>query len=141
MRTQSWRTRADVVSAVIGLSVSLAGCEPNSAAIWSDKAPSPSGRWTAAATTIQTGGPGTASVGTTVHLQWTGTQAPPTLILGLENDTAYPLGITAVRMTWRTEGQLDLGYCEGTVTFQAVTDGGVAIRVHRLPEADCRSSP
>jgi hypothetical protein len=124
--------------AAFGISVVLAGCSSNSASIWSGEAKSPSGRWVATATTKQTGGPGTASVDTAVYLRWSASSWPPTLVLGLSNETAYPLGITAVRMSWVTEDHLDLGYCEGAVGFQAIKAGGnVDISTHQLDEADC----
>jgi hypothetical protein len=130
--------RATVVLSVLGLSLTLAGCGPDAASVWSGEAKSPSGRWVSTATTTQNGGPGTASVDTAVYLRWSASSAPPTLILGLSNETAYPVGVTAVRMTWLTEDRIDLGYCEGTVGFQAIQAGGsVGITVHRLTEADC----
>jgi hypothetical protein len=130
--------RATVVSVVAGLSLLLAGCGSDSASVWSGEANSPSGRWVSTAVTTQNGGPGTASVDTAVYLRWSASSAPPTLILALSNDTAYPIGITAVKMTWLTEDQLDLEYCEGAVDFQAIKAGGkVGISVHRLAEAHC----
>jgi hypothetical protein len=130
--------RAAVVSLVMGWNLGLAGCGPDSASVWSGEAKSPSGGWVSTATTTQNGGPGTASVDTAVYLRWSASSAPPTLILALSNETAYPIGITAVKMTWLTDGQLDLGYCEGAVGFQAIKAGGnVSISVHRLAKADC----
>jgi hypothetical protein len=130
--------RATVVSVVMWLSLILVGCGSDSASVWSGEANSPSGRWVSTAVTTQNGGPGTASVDTAVYLRWTAGSAPPTLILALSNDTAYPIGITAVKMTWLTERQLDLGYCEGAVGFQAIKAGGnVDISVHRLASEDC----
>lgn len=131
-------TRLTVVFVVMSLSLVLVGCEPDSASVWSGEAKSPSGRWVSMATTTQTGGPGTASVGTTVYLRWATGSPSPTLILGLENETAYPIGITAIKMTWLTENQLDLAYCEGKIGFQAIKAGGnVDITIHQLNEADC----
>ena len=92
--------RAAAVCLVMVLTVTVVGCESDSAAIWTSEAKSPSGRWTSKATTIQTSGLGAASVGTSVQLSWIGLTSSPTLILGLENETAYPIGITAVKMTW-----------------------------------------
>jgi hypothetical protein len=130
--------RATVVSVVLGLGLVLGGCGPDSASVWSGEAKSPSGRWVSTAITTQNGGPGTASVDTAVYLRWSASSAPPTLILALSNETAYPIGITAVKMTWLTEGQLDLGYCEGAVGFQAIKAGvNVDISVHLLAKADC----
>lgn len=129
--------RSALVSVGMCLSLVLIGCADDSASVWSGEARSPSGRWISTANTTQTGGPGTASVGTTVYLRWTAS-SDPTLILGLENDTAYPVGITAIKMTWVTENQLDLAYCEGKVGFQAIKAGGnVDITVHQLNQAGC----
>ena len=130
--------RAALVSLGMCLSLVLLGCADDSASVWSGEARSPSGRWLSKATTTQTGGPGTASVGTAVYLRWTASSGPPTLILGLENETAYPIGITAIKMTWLAENQLDLAYCEGKVGFQAIKAGGnVDITVRRLNQEDC----
>ncbi len=129
---------AALVSVVMCLSLVLVGCTDDSASVWSGEARSPSGRWVSTATTTQTGGPGTASVGTAVYLRWTASSRPPTLILGLENETAYPIGITAIKMTWLTENQLELAYCEGKIGFQSVKAGGdVDITVRQLNQADC----
>jgi hypothetical protein len=131
-------TRLAVVSAVMGLCIALAGCGSDSASVWSGAAKSPSGRWVSTATTIQNGGPGTAFVGTDVYLRRSASAAPARLILDLSNESAYPIGITAVKMTWLAENQLDLGYCEGTIGFQAIKAGGnVGISVHQLNEAAC----
>lgn len=129
--------RSALASVGMCLSLVLVGCADDSASVWSGEARSPSGRWISTASTIQTGGPGTASVGTTVYLRWTA-NSDPTLILGLENDSAYPIGITAIKMTWLTENQLDFAYCEGKVGFQAIKAGGnVDITVRKLNQADC----
>jgi hypothetical protein len=131
-------TRLASVSAVMSLCMALAGCGSDSASVWSGAAKSPSGRWVSTATTIQNSGPGTAFVGTDVYLKWSASSAPPTLILGLSNESAYPIGITAIKMTWLAENHLDLGYCEGTIGFQAIKAGGsVDISAHPLSEADC----
>lgn len=130
--------RLAALSAVISLCIALAGCGSDSASVWSGAAKSPSGRWVSTATTMQNGGPGTAFVVTDVYLKWSASSASPTLILGLSNESAYPIGITAVKMTWLGENQLDLGYCEGTIGFQAIKAGGdVDISVHKLNKADC----
>lgn len=133
-----WATHSAALFLGMCFSLVLVGCGQDSASVWSGEAMSPSGRWVSTATTTQTGGPGTASVGTSVYLRWIASSGPPTLILGLENETAYPIGITAIKMTWLTENQLDLAYWEGKVGFQAVKAGGdVDIIVHRLNKAEC----
>ena len=133
-----WTKRSAAVFLGICLSLVLVGCGQDSASVWYGEAKSPSGRWVSTATTTQTGGPGTASVSTAVYLRWIASSRSPTLILGLENETAYPVGITAIQMTWLTENKLDLAYCEGKVGFQAIKAGGdVDVTVHRLNQADC----
>jgi len=130
--------RTATANVVIGLSVMLVGCDRDFATIWSQEVKSPDGHWVAVASTTQNGGPGTASVDTAVYLKWLASSGSPTLILGLSNESAYPLGITRVRMSWLTDKHLDLAYCEGTVGFQAIKAGGsLDISVHKLTDAEC----
>jgi hypothetical protein len=53
-------------------------------------------------------------------------------ILLLSNDTAYPLGITAVDMTWITPSHLNITYRgQATINFQAIKCAGVEISVEK----------
>ena len=89
-----------------GICVLASGCQ-DSATIWSAEVRSPDGNWLAKAHTEQYGGPGTASVQTSVYLRRINGSQPPVEILELSNDSAYPSGITSVDMNWVTPSRLD----------------------------------
>ena len=83
------------------------------------------------ARTEQFGGLGTAGVFTAVYLKQSGQS--PVMILSLSNESAYPLGITAVNMTWITPSHLSITYKgHATINFQAVKCAGVEITVEKV---------
>ena len=111
------------------------GCR-DVATIWSAEARSPDGNWTARARTDQYGGPGTAFVGTSVYLYWINGSKPPVLILGLSNESAYPNGITSVKMNWLTPSKLELAYQgHASIDFEAIKCAGIDISVRDLSSA------
>ena len=110
----------------------LVGCQ-DSAVIWSAKSLSPDGHWLASARTDQYGGPGTASVQTTVYLKWLNGTQPPVQILEFTNASAYPSGSTTVAMNWRSQTHLEVTYNgNATLNFQAVKCGNITISVRDI---------
>jgi hypothetical protein len=125
---------------VIGICFLASGCK-DSAIIWSAESRSPDGYLVASANTEQFGGPGTAYVGTSVFLKQVNSLQPPTGILVLSNDTAYPLGITNVEMNWLTTSHLELTYKGGAkIDFQAVKCFGIDISVRAISSEATRTS-
>ncbi len=109
----------------------LAGCGSDQAIVWSAKAASPNGQLVVSAETTQVAGPGTAWVGTSVHLEQAKV-AHPLLILSFTNESAYPAGATAVTLRWLSNSQLDVTYRSGaTIDFQAVKALGVTITLEK----------
>ena len=87
------------------------------------------------ASTIQNSGFGTGDVETGVYLKWASTTQHPTMILGFSNESAYPLGVTGVKMKWITNNHLDVAYGPGAkLNFQAIKAGGVEITVHQVAQ-------
>lgn len=102
----------------------------DSAIIWSAESQSPDKHYIASARTEQFGGLGTAAVFTAVYLKQS--RQPPAMILSLSNESAYPLGITAVDMTWITPSHLSIIYRgQATINFQAIKCAGVEISVEK----------
>jgi hypothetical protein len=125
--------RRTVLLTVIAASLYMSCCR-DSALIWSAESRSPDGRLLASAQTDQFSGPGTAHVGTTVFLKQIGGSRPPVEILEFSNDSAYPPGVTSVRMNWTTASHLEVMYQSGaTLDFQAVKCFGIDISVRDLP--------
>jgi hypothetical protein len=117
--------------AIIVSCVLLAGCDSDQATIWSAIAASPNGVLIASAHTTQISGPGTAFVGTTVSLG-VAKDTKPLVILGFANESAYPAGVTAVKLHWLSNTELDVTYNSGaTISFQAIKAYGVAITAHQ----------
>ena len=115
----------------------LAGCGSDQAIVWSAKAASPNGQLVASAETTQVAGPGTAWVGTSVHLEQANV-AHPLLILSFANDSAYPPGATAVTLHWLSNSQLDVTYKSGAaIEFQAVKALGVTITIEKQGACFC----
>jgi hypothetical protein len=93
---------------------------------------SPDSRWVATARTDQNGGPGTASVQTTVYLGLAGKPSRALEVLGLSNESAYPVGITSVRMAWVSPTHLNITYGEkAALEFQAIQYAGITISVEK----------
>src|SRR5690348_10807868 len=117
--------------ALFALCMLLAGCGSDQATIWSAKASSPNGQLVASAYTTQISGPGTAYVGTVVHLAQVKAHNN-LLVLGFTNASAYPSGATAVGLHWLSNSQLDVTYKSGaTINFQAIKALGVSITAHQ----------
>lgn len=114
----------------------LAGCSKGTDIIWSSKEISPDGVWIATAKTSQNAGPGTASVSTEVDLTSAHSAYPPFIILGFTNTTAYPVGVTAVKMKWITNSHLDVIYnSDAVLEFQAIKASGVTITARQTMAA------
>lgn len=112
--------------------VALASCSSDIADIWSAKVPSPDGSRVAHAYTLQSSGMGTASVGTGVYIERPGSSTPSTQVAGFSNESAYPAGVTAVKMTWVGNSQLEVTYARGAeLNFKATQAEGVEIAVHK----------
>ena len=125
---------------LVGMCVSVSGCR-DSAIIWSAESRSPDGRWVSTASTEQFGGPGTAYVGTHVYLKAVNGSQPSVEILGLSNESAYPSGVTNVRMNWTNASHLELTYKgHATVDFQVVKCAGIDISVRDLSDETIKSS-
>lgn len=116
---------------LFALCMMLTGCGSDQATIWSAKASSPNGQLVASAQTTQISGPGTAYVGTVVHLAQARARNR-LLILSFTNASAYPSGTTAVDLHWLSNSQLDVTYKSGaTINFQAIKALGVSITAHQ----------
>lgn len=120
-----------VVAAIVGC-VLLQGCH-DQAVIWSTSAVSPNGQLIASADTTQWGGLGTAYVATGVYLKQSKSSQHPLTILSFINESAYPAGVTEVKLSWLSDSQLDVTYKPGaTIDFQAIKALGVNITVHKI---------
>jgi hypothetical protein len=121
--------RRVILSSILAVCTLVSGCN-DSAIIWSGESQSPSKNIVASASTEQQSGFGTAGVYTTVYLKQNAQK--PTAILVFSNETAYPLGVTAVDMTWVTPSHLNVAY-KGNVNieFQAIKCAGVEISIEK----------
>lgn len=118
------------VGRLIALAILLLSCAAcrDAAVIWSAESRSPDGRHIASAQTVQFAGPGTASVETTVYLRDSSERKPGTVVLSLDNDSAYPAGITNVGMSWRGPAHLVLDYRgHASIALQAIRCYGIEI--------------
>jgi hypothetical protein len=121
-----------LLPAVILLFVLASGCRDEGATVWSSEVPSPDGLWLAKAATKQWGGPGTAYVATAVELKWVRGSQPPVQVLSFADQTAYPIGVTAVEMQWVTPKHLNVVYGRhATIGFQAVKCADISISVQQ----------
>jgi hypothetical protein len=113
-----------------------AGCDREPVTVWSGSTSSPDGQWIAKAHTDQIAGPGINAVATIVELQQTSNRTiDPTVILGMTNASAYPLGATAVQMHWNSNTSLEVSYPYGAkVNFQAALASGITITAHTIPQ-------
>jgi hypothetical protein len=126
---------------IVGSLVLVSGCRDKGTTIWSKEVRSPDGQWLAAAATKQWSGAGTAYVATSVYLKWMGGSQPPIEILGFSNDSAYPSGITNVKMEWVTPKHLEVTYgSHAKLDFQAVKCNGIDISVRDLSSGITNSS-
>jgi hypothetical protein len=102
-------------------SLCVTGCRNDGTIVWSAEVHSPDRRWLASAATKQWGGPGGAYVSTSVYLRPIGSNQRAFELLGLADPTAYPIGITSVKLTWITPTHLDIDYSDrSTVDLQVV---------------------
>ena len=116
-----------IFSAILAVCAFVSGCN-DSSIVWSGESQSPDKHFVASARTEQYSGLGTAGVFTTVYLKQSGQS--PVMILNLSNESAYPLGITVVNMTWITPSHLSVTYKgHATIDFQAIKCAGVEISV------------
>jgi hypothetical protein len=116
----------------------LPSCRDEGTIVWSAEVRSPDRRWLASADTKQWGGPGGAYVSTSVYLKPMGGGKPSVEILGLADPTAYPNGITSVKLTWITPTHLDIDYSgQSTVDLQVVKFQDIEITAQVRP----RDSP
>jgi hypothetical protein len=119
----------------VGACVLVYGCRNNGAIIWSKEVRSPDGHWLATAATKQWSGPGSAYVETDVSLKSSDSSQPPVEVLGFSNESAYPLGVTNVKMDWVTPKHLNVTYGRhATLDFQAVRCAGIDISVQNLSD-------
>ncbi len=121
-----------MISSILAICAFVSGCK-DSAIIWFAESQSPDKHYIASARTEQYGGLGTPAVITTVYLKQRGHS--PVEILSLSNESAYPLGITAVNMAWITPSHLSISYRgHADISFQAIKCAGVEISVEKKGE-------
>jgi hypothetical protein len=131
-----------LLRAVILVFVLASGCRDEGATVWLREVRSPDGLWLAKAATKQWGGPGTAYVATVVELKWVRGTQPPVQVLSFADETAYPIGVTAVEMQWVTPKHLNVLYGRhATIGFQAVKCADISISVQEQPIASNDTSP
>lgn len=124
-----------LLGTTIGVCVLLVGCGSTSI-VWSMESKSPDGTLIAQARTSASGGFGTAAPPVTfVYLKLARSSWSPLQILSFENPTAYPVGVTAVKMRWVTNSHLDVTYSKpAKLVFQAVKAGRVQITTHQVSQ-------
>ncbi|QWT22172.1 hypothetical protein KPL74_09205 [Bacillus sp. NP157] len=115
----------------LGMMLVCAGCASDSAVVWSGSVKSPSGSMVASARTIQTSGPGNASVITTVTLGYAKGSDQATSVLVVENPSAADHRRLQVDMVWRDDQHLDVTYPnDASLDFRADYFGGITISSH-----------
>ena len=118
-----------ILSSILAACTLVSGCN-DSATIWSGEAQSPNKNFVASARTEQHSGLGTAGVYTSVYLKQN-TQKPTTILV-LSNESAYPLGVTAVNMSWVTPSHLNIAYKgNANIVLQVVKCAGVEISIEK----------
>jgi hypothetical protein len=123
-------TRQVMLLLTIACAVLVTGCRDEGKTIWSAEIRSPDSRCLATANTKQWSGPGTAYVATSVYLKLIDNSATATQVLGFSNESAYPIGVTAVHMEWLTPKHLNVTYgSHATLDFQAIKFAGIDITV------------
>jgi hypothetical protein len=76
---------------------------------------------------------GTAAVGTGVYLKRLGGEGSEVQVLGFSNKTAYPIGTTAVSMSWLSDADLVVTYNQNaTLNFHVDTVGGVNVGARQI---------
>ncbi len=95
-------------------------------AIYHEEVECPGSQWRAIAETLESTGPGNASVNTRVYLKWADSNRIE--ILGLANDSMWPAGATKVQMKW-VHGDLEVIYNgkNAKIDFQAIQCAGITI--------------
>ena len=118
---------------VAALCFTLYGCGGgNSVIIWSATSKSPDGQWIAEAHTAQSSGLGTAAVATGVYIKQAVAHSEKIQILGFSNASAYPIGVTSVKMRWMTNSHLDVTYGKGAqLSFQVIKAYGLEFTAHQ----------
>lgn len=118
---------------VVACCVLACGCRDEGTTVWSNGVRSPDGQWLATAATKQWSGPGNAYVATSVYLKGVDDSQVPAQVLGFSNDSAYPAGITNVKMEWVTPKHLNVTFGgHATLDFQAIKCDGIDISVRDL---------
>ena len=112
--------------------------------IWRAEVRSPDGLWVAIASTLQTGGFGTAAIMTGVYLKRTNGSQPPVLVLSfwcngpaarayVLDNTANGGGTIHLTMLWTSPSQLDVTYDgNASLEFQVVKYAGIEITVQNV---------
>lgn len=121
-----------ILLVIIGVCALGTGCQEHQT-IWSAEARSPDGYWLASGSTVQHFGPGNAGVYTSVYLKRTNDSEAPREVLGFSFESAYPSGVSNVKMNWVTPSHLDVTYNgHAELYFQVVKYAGVVISVRNL---------
>lgn len=117
---------------LVALGASLfAGCRDAVTTVWKASLQSPDGRWLAIAKTVQIGGPGVATIATSVSLRPLYSSGPVTIVLSFDcqgpvprpyvlDDVANAGGTIGLKMKWLSPSHLQVQYDgnRGTVTLQ-----------------------
>jgi hypothetical protein len=140
---QSW-IRSAISLIILCVCVMETGCRYDPT-VWHMEIPSPDGVWIAIADTAQNGGPGNASIATSISLKRTWSSNTPQLILGFDCDGPVPRpytldnvanagGTINLQMKWLTPSHLEVTYAGNPdLYFQAVKVWGVDISLRNLP--------
>ncbi len=119
---------------IVASATLVSACRDKGKTVWAQEVASPDGHWRAIAATKQWSGPGAAYVATTVHLLSRPGDGEPIEILAFSNQTAYPLGITSVKMEWASSKHLAVTYGRrATLDFQVIKCGGLDISAQAAP--------
>jgi hypothetical protein len=115
--------------AAIGFFLLVSGCGKDPVTIPSQQVLSPDKKLIATSVILNWDGPGNNADATSVRMQLSGYSAPPTEILGFDQNGTYDCYIT---LHWQDNAHLDVGYKGCGLVFQAVKAFGVAISVHYI---------
>jgi hypothetical protein len=131
------RLRSVIASLILGGGSLLASECQDVRTTWSAELLSPDGYWLATARSQSWGGPGTASVATTVFLKQ-GSQSPVEVL-----DFSHQDSTMTIKMRWLTPRHLDVTYAplpgdSATLDFQVVRIAGIEVSVHRAPPASSK---
>jgi hypothetical protein len=149
---RSWILRA-LSLIIFGACLLESGCRVDPT-VWHMEIPSPDGAWIALADTSQNGGPGNASIATTVSLKGTRSSNAPQLVLGFDCEGPVPRpytldnvanagGTINLKMKWVTPSRLEVTYSgHPDVYLQTAKLWGVDISLRNLSsEATAIPSP